>query len=65
MRITVDRDRCIGAGQCALTEPSVFDQSDEDGLVVVRTEHPPANTERSVRYVVALCPSRALGLDED
>ncbi|WNI23156.1 ferredoxin [Streptomyces sp. ITFR-16] len=31
MRIDIDRDVCIGAGQCALAAPKVFTQ-DDDGL---------------------------------
>lgn len=31
MRITIDTDICIGAGQCALTAPGVFTQ-DDDGF---------------------------------
>ena len=31
MRIGIDKDVCIGAGQCALTAPSVFTQ-DDDGF---------------------------------
>ncbi|GGX87962.1 ferredoxin [Streptomyces minutiscleroticus] len=29
--IDIDKDRCIGAGQCVLTAPDVFTQ-DDDGL---------------------------------
>ncbi len=35
-RVTVDRDRCIGAGQCVLSAQEVFDQ-DETGVVVPST----------------------------
>lgn len=31
MRIDIDKDVCIGAGQCALAAPKVFTQ-DDDGL---------------------------------
>lgn len=31
MHIAIDRDVCIGAGQCALAAPKVFTQ-DDDGL---------------------------------
>ncbi|MGW6548492.1 ferredoxin, partial [Streptomyces massasporeus] len=29
MRIDIDQDVCIGAGQCALTAPDVFTQDDD------------------------------------
>ncbi|MFF0087030.1 ferredoxin [Streptomyces canus] len=32
MRIDVDADRCVGAGQCVMAAPKVFDQND-DGTV--------------------------------
>ncbi|MCZ9347247.1 ferredoxin, partial [Streptomyces sp. TRM76130] len=35
MKINVDRSRCVGAGQCVLTAPALFDQGEEDGLVEV------------------------------
>jgi ferredoxin len=64
MRITVDRDVCIGAGQCVLTEPAVFDQ-DDDGVVLARLDRPTGETADRVRAAVGLCPSGALHLDED
>ena len=38
MKVRVDREVCIGAGQCALVADSVFDQDDE-GLVILLAEH--------------------------
>jgi ferredoxin len=35
MHIDIDKDSCIGAGQCALTAPDVFAQ-DDDGYSTVR-----------------------------
>ncbi|MEU1167237.1 ferredoxin, partial [Streptomyces sp. NPDC005921] len=35
MRVHVDRTKCCGAGSCVRTAPEVFDQNEEDGLVVV------------------------------
>jgi ferredoxin len=65
MRIVTDTARCVGAGQCALTEPSVFDQSDEDGTVVLLIDHTDATTLDNVREAVDLCPSQALSLREE
>ena len=44
MRVTVDRDRCIGAGNCALIAPSVFDQEPEDAVVVLLDDAPPEDS---------------------
>jgi ferredoxin len=59
MRVNADRDVCIGAGNCVLTAPEVFDQAN-DGLVDVLEPEPAAGLEQSVRDAVARCPSGAL-----
>ena len=30
MKVVIDQDKCVGAGQCVLLAPDVFDQRDED-----------------------------------
>ena len=65
MRIIADRDRCVGAGQCVLTEPAVFDQSDDDGTVVVLVEHVDGDRLKAVEEAVDMCPSQAISLEED
>jgi ferredoxin len=60
VRVTADRDVCIGAGMCVLTAPAVFDQSEDDGLVEVLVEAPDASDAAAVRDAVKLCPSGAL-----
>ncbi|MFF4407405.1 ferredoxin [Streptomyces sp. NPDC002536] len=62
MRITADVDRCVGAGQCVLTAPEVFDQ-DEDGLVTLLGTGD--GHEDRVRLAAGLCPSRSLTVHED
>ncbi|MYW46261.1 ferredoxin, partial [Streptomyces sp. SID161] len=47
MRVTADRDRCVGSGQCAMLSPEVFDQ-DDDGLVEVLREEPDAALREDV-----------------
>ena len=61
VRIHADTDRCIGAGQCVLTAPDIFD-SGEDGLVVVLVPEPAEALLDDVREAVDLCPARAIGL---
>lgn len=65
MRIVADTSICVGAGQCVLSEPSVFDQDDDDGTVVLLVERPGEGEQPGTREAVDLCPSGALTLAED
>ena len=64
MRVTIDRDVCIGSGNCMRFAPDVFDQ-DADAIVVLKIEEPPAQFLDDVRAAVAGCPTSAIRLDED
>lgn len=64
MRVTADRDRCIGAAQCVLSAPTVFAHDDE-GLVVVLTPEPGGDLYDAVHNGRVLCPSGAVQLVED
>ncbi|MEU9381729.1 ferredoxin [Streptomyces sp. NPDC048279] len=61
-KISVERDRCVGAGQCVLAAPDVFDQDEEEGLVLVLDDTPPVSLSDAVHEAVWACPSGALGL---
>jgi ferredoxin len=64
MKVIIDQDRCIGAGQCVLSAPDVFDQRDEDGIVVLLKENPPEELHEDVRQAARVCPALAIHLDE-
>lgn len=64
MRISVDKDRCIGAGQCVLSAPDVFDQAD-DGLVVVLAADVPAADGEAAKQAQRHCPSGSIVVHED
>ncbi|CAL9655333.1 ferredoxin [Streptomyces sp. Tu 3180] len=65
MDITIDHDRCIGAGQCALVAPAVFDQRDEDGLAVLLADPPGDDQRAAVREAAESCPLSAISVRED
>ena len=65
MKISVDRDRCIGAGQCAMTAPEVFDQREEDGVVVLLAVSPPEAEQAGARNAAVGCPATAITIDDD
>jgi ferredoxin len=64
MRITADTHRCLGAGQCVLSAPDRFDQSDEGTVLLLDAEVADTAQERRFRDVVALCPSQAIALED-
>ncbi|MBA0049947.1 ferredoxin [Streptomyces sp. AJS327] len=64
MKVTADTESCVAAGMCAFTAPEVFDQSQEDGVVVVLSEQPPESQHAAVRRAVRACPAQVLSLTE-
>ncbi|MFC6066049.1 ferredoxin [Streptomyces ochraceiscleroticus] len=63
MNITLDVDKCCAAGQCVLVAPEVFDQRDEDGIVVLLDAQPPAEQHAAVHEAAAICPAAAIQVD--
>ena len=64
MKVAVDTDKCISSGQCVLAAPKVFDQRDDDGLVVLLNPSPPAELAVSVKRAAALCPAVAITVED-
>ncbi|MGW8378134.1 ferredoxin [Streptomyces sp. ODS28] len=64
MNISVDEEKCCGAGQCVLVAPEVFDQREEDGIVLLLAQSPARDTHEAVREAAAVCPTGAITLDE-
>ena len=63
MRIGTDTTRCVGAGQCVLIAPDLFDQ-DDDGLVTVIGSAPDRPVGEAARQAARICPSGAITLHE-
>lgn len=64
MRVTVDQNKCVGAGQCLLAAPDVFDQLDEDGIVVLLNPDPPTELTADVKQAATMCPALAITVEE-
>lgn len=64
MKVVIDKDKCIGAGQCVMTAPDVFDQDEDAGTVVLLTERPPATAQDKVRRAATFCPAHVIQVDE-
>jgi ferredoxin len=64
MKVIIDQDRCVASGQCVLAAADVFDQRDEDGVVVLLNENPFAERADDVRQAAAVCPALAITIEE-
>ncbi|MFE6887763.1 ferredoxin [Streptomyces sp. NPDC057694] len=65
MKITVDEGKCCGAGQCVLIAPEVFDQRDDDGIVILLDVEPPSEQHPLVDEAASVCPAAAIELREN
>jgi len=48
-----------------MNAPAVFDQRDEDGIVVLLDPYPPAEQHANVRRSAKICPALAIRIDGD
>jgi ferredoxin len=64
MRVIVDTQKCIASGNCVLSAPDVFDQSEEDGIVILLSEHPTPEQADAARQAARVCPSMAILVEE-
>lgn len=64
LRVTVDQDVCVGAGLCVLSTAEVFDQRDEDGVVKLLQNEPPAELHEKVLGAARKCPAKAIKVEQ-
>ncbi|RDG38096.1 ferredoxin [Streptomyces corynorhini] len=62
MKINVDRDRCVGSGNCVAVAPGVFDQND-DGFVELLLAEPTQDQHAAATEAELICPSGAVEID--
>jgi len=65
MKVAVDQDKCCAAGICVTLAPDVFDQRDEDGVVVLLDNEPPEDMRAALREAAGSCPAMAIELTEE
>ncbi|MBN1954481.1 MAG: ferredoxin, partial [Anaerolineae bacterium] len=59
MKVSVDREACIGAGTCVVVAPEYFELDDEGLAVAIQTEVK-AGDEGLVRDAEQGCPAQAI-----
>ncbi|WP_433087651.1 ferredoxin [Dactylosporangium sp. CA-052675] len=60
MWVEVHRDKCIGSGVCALVAPELFDQGDDDGVVILLAEYPRAGLQEAAYEAATRCPAAVI-----
>jgi ferredoxin len=59
-RITIDRERCIGSGNCGWWAPNTFDLDDDGVSFVV---DPAGDDDDKITNAAAGCPTGAIALE--
>jgi len=62
VRIEIDREKCMGSGNCSFWAPGVFDLDDEGIAYVV---DPTAAPEEKIALAAEGCPTQAITLHRD
>jgi ferredoxin len=61
IRIEIDRDRCVGSGNCLFWAPGTFDLDSEGVSVVI---DPVGDDEDAIRVAAEGCPTRAISIHD-
>ena len=64
IRIHVDTERCVGAGHCVRAAAQVFDQREDDGIVVLLIGEAPDDLAPNLEKAERLCPSQAIRIEQ-
>ncbi|TCO16895.1 ferredoxin [Kribbella steppae] len=64
MKVIIDQDKCVASGQCVTAAIDVFDQRDEDGIVVLLNDNLPDNLAADVQQAAAVCPALAIVIED-
>lgn len=63
MRVSVDREKCMGCGVCESICPEVF-QMGEDNIAKVLQDPVPESLEDTAREAAQSCPEEAIRVEE-
>jgi ferredoxin len=62
LEIDIDRDTCMGSGNCVFTAPGVFELDDDS---IARVVDPGASSEEAVVTAARQCPTHAITVRRD
>jgi len=66
MKVSVDKNKCIGCGACASVEPTVFRINPEDGKSEADSNACNLNhKEEGCKEAASVCPVGAISIEEE
>ena len=65
MHVSVDQQRCVSSGLCALAVGEVFDQGEQDGVVELLRPEVSGELAERVQRAARVCPARAIAVQEE
>jgi ferredoxin len=60
LTIRIDRERCMGSGNCAFWAPATFDVGDDNVAVII---DPEGDDDDRLRKAIDACPTQALSIE--
>ena len=64
MKVSVNKDVCLGCGACVSTCGEVFDYNEDQSFAIVKTPEVPEDQKSSVEDAKAGCPTGAIIVEE-
>jgi ferredoxin len=59
LEIDIDRDACMGSGNCAFSAPGVFELDDDS---IARVADPEASSQDAILTAARQCPTHAISV---
>ena len=64
LKVSVDKNKCVGSGQCVFLAPIVFGQREEDGIVELLIDEVDESFKENVKSAERNCPTSAIEVEE-
>jgi ferredoxin len=65
MRVTIDLDKCVMAGECVYNHPGLFEFGDDDLPRIKVADLTGDDEKKGARQAREVCPSGAIQLSDD
>lgn len=62
MRVRIDREKCVSAGNCVVTAPTVFVLDEDEKATLI---DPGTVDEETLRLAAEMCPTEAIVLEDE